>query len=451
MFARLLPLLACLAAPLLAQPAPVKPHYNLATMSPEEIDRAAAGQPRLDFDLVPGGVVDAAGRTLTAADLPAYLREKAVNPAAFVFLWITPASPPLDTLAPTVKPFGEHGLTKIVIRHRPGAAAPAAAARPARLPHPDQTPEGRIGDEAMQQKDYARALTAYQASLAAHPEHRFTAHSLYNAACAAARLGQAELALAYLDRAFPASEEWPIDHRRLDKDADLEGLRGDARWTTLRARIDERAAAVQAGPLAAVKAELLLIHERDQAPRKQLAELEKAHGRNSPEMQAHWQRMAESDAANLAKVAAILEQHGWLGPKQVGPKASSALFLVIQHADLAAQQRYLPLMREAVKAGRAAGSSLALLEDRVALREGRPQIYGSQIGIHEDGTHYVLPLQDPAGVDIRRAAVGLPPLADYVSRWSIQWDPVVYLQQLPTLPNPFAPPPPAAPAAPSGK
>ncbi len=37
-------------------------------------------------------------------------------------------------------------------------------------------------------------------------------------------------------------------------------------------------------------------------------------------------------------------------------------------------------MREAVKKGNANSSSLALLEDRVALRKGEKQIYGSQIG-----------------------------------------------------------------------
>jgi hypothetical protein len=35
---------------------------------------------------------------------------------------------------------------------------------------------------------------------------------------------------------------------------------------------------------------------------------------------------------------------------------------------------------------------------------------------------YVLPLEDPDNVDLRRAEVGLPPLAEYVIQYQIKWD-----------------------------
>jgi hypothetical protein len=80
------------------------------------------------------------------------------------------------------------------------------------------------------------------------------------------------------------------------------------------------------------------------------------------------------------------------------------------------------MMREAVKKGNAEKSALALLEDRVALREGRKQIYGSQIGTNkETGEYYVSPLDDPDNVDKRRAGMGLGPLAEYVKQWNITW------------------------------
>ena len=46
------------------------------------------------------------------------------------------------------------------------------------------------------------------------------------------------------------------------------------------------------------------------------------------------------------------------------------------------------MMRDAVKMVKAKGSSLALLEDRVALRQGKRQIYGSQIGRDETTNLY---------------------------------------------------------------
>ena len=91
-------------------------------------------------------------------------------------------------------------------------------------------------------------------------------------------------------------------------------------------------------------------------------------------------------------------------------------------------------MREAVKNKNASGSALALLEDRVALGEGKRQIYGSQIG-YDNVTNksYVLPLDDPDNVDKRRAEVGLGLLADYVKRWDIIWNVEEYKKQLPEL------------------
>lgn len=80
-------------------------------------------------------------------------------------------------------------------------------------------------------------------------------------------------------------------------------------------------------------------------------------------------------------------------------------------------------MREAVKKGNARGADLALLEDRVALQEGRKQIYGSQIWRNRDtGEFFVAPLTNPDRVDVWRAEVGLRNIADYLKQWNIKWD-----------------------------
>ncbi|MBL9204891.1 MAG: hypothetical protein JNN01_07385 [Opitutaceae bacterium] len=184
---------------------------------------------------------------------------------------------------------------------------------------------------------------------------------------------------------------------------------------------------------AAVRAELLEILQADQQVRLQLDALDRAGNTDSPDRPALVRRMQEADAANLPKVEAILAQHGWLGPEEVGPEANRTLFLVIQHSPAATQKKYLPLMREAVKAGKARGASLALLEDRVALGEGRPQTYGSQLRRDGDGPLYVQAIEDPDHLDERRAAVGLPPMADYVKHWNLTWDLEAYKKELPRL------------------
>lgn len=187
--------------------------------------------------------------------------------------------------------------------------------------------------------------------------------------------------------------------------------------------------------LKSLEAELLRIHEEDQKYRLQLPEVEKKHGRNSQQVQELLKVIREADEANSSRVTVLLDKHGWLGADQIGARANATLFLVIQHAQPAIQRKYLPMMRSAVKEGKARASSLALLEDRVALGEGRPQIYGSQVirDHTHGGRYYVRPMVDPDKVDERRAAVGLGPLADYVKKWDIVWDVEAYKKELPEL------------------
>jgi hypothetical protein len=136
------------------------------------------------------------------------------------------------------------------------------------------------------------------------------------------------------------------------------------------------------------------------------------------------------DSVNLLKIKKIIDKYGWLGPETIGENGNATLFLVIQHADQKTQEKYLPIMRQAVKDKKALGSELALLEDRVALGQGKKQIYGSQIG-GDPGNYYVLPLEDPDNVDKRRAEVGLPPLYEYLKHYNIKWDVEQYKKDFP--------------------
>lgn len=127
----------------------------------------------------------------------------------------------------------------------------------------------------------------------------------------------------------------------------------------------------------------------------------------------------EIDSSNLKKVEKILNKFGWLSSKIVGSKANTALFLVIQHADLQTQLKYLPTLQEAVKLGNAQASHLALLQDRIAVRQNKKQIYGTQIGKDNTGKYYLLDLIEPSKVNKRRESVGLKPLEEYLKKWNI--------------------------------
>jgi len=163
-------------------------------------------------------------------------------------------------------------------------------------------------------------------------------------------------------------------------------------------------------------------------------DIAKEYGRKSKELKDYVRIMVDQGSINLIKIEKILNEHGWLGADIVGVQGNYTLFLVIQHSDLETQEKYLPMMRGAVHKGNAKAQDLAFLEDRVALRKGERQIYGSQIGPDpETGEWVVRPLIDPDNVDKRRAEVGLGTLQDYISEHGMTWNVEEYKKQLPEL------------------
>ncbi len=254
----------------------------------------------------------------------------------------------------------------------------------------------------------------------------------YNAACSWALANKPDSAFVQL---FKIAENGNYtNYGHITTDTDLNSLHDDELWAkvlTIVKANKEKAEANLDKPLVAI---LDTIFKEDQKYRQQIKGIEEKYGWESDEMKDHWKIINEKDSINLIKVKKILDERGWLGADVIGNQGNSTLFLVIQHADIETQEKYLPMMREAVSKGNAEASSLALLEDRVALRKGERQIYGSQVGRdQETGEHYVLPLIDPENVDQRRAEVGLGPIQDYISIWGMTWDVEEYKKKFPEI------------------
>ena len=254
----------------------------------------------------------------------------------------------------------------------------------------------------------------------------------YNAACSWAMANMPDSAFFNLERV--ASKSGYSNYSHIVKDRDLLGLHSDKRWNPLIELVKLNKEKAEANLNKPLVAQLDSIYFDDQNYRLQEQELEDKYGWNSKEVKDIWKIIRVKDSVNLIKIVAILDKYGWLGTDVIGNQGNSTLFLVIQHADLKTQEKYLPMMREAVKNGKAYGSSLALLEDRIEIRNGRKQIYGSQIGMNADTKmHYVSPLIDPDNVNKRRASVGLGTLEEYVKYWGMIWDPEQYKKELPKI------------------
>jgi hypothetical protein len=172
------------------------------------------------------------------------------------------------------------------------------------------------------------------------------------------------------------------------------------------------------------------IRASDQLYRSQTDSIVQVYGRSSEQFTSSWKRVGINDSLNLLSISHILDERGWLGEEVVGPEGQLTFFLVLQHADLATQLKYLPMIQKAVANGTARPDQLALLEDRIALGQGEPQIYGSHISVDEaTGAYFISPIRDPEHVDERRSRIGMGPLAGFVGAYGLTWDIEQHKQQ----------------------
>lgn len=175
----------------------------------------------------------------------------------------------------------------------------------------------------------------------------------------------------------------------------------------------------------ALREKLLARLENDQEARRTLISWSAKHGVNGVvdenslsefEKQVHAElgfEVARIDAENTQWLKGIVSERGWLTYSDVGVDGGDAAWLIVQHADAdtAFQRLCLDLMSTLPKS-EVSQTNVAMLTDRVLLAEGNHQIYGTQFVIRE--SEWVpLRLEDPESVDIRRAEVGLPPMAEY--------------------------------------
>jgi hypothetical protein len=234
----------------------------------------------------------------------------------------------------------------------------------------------------------------------------------YDAACSAALLEENTEALLWLGR---AASEGLDEVTRLREDPRLAGVRSLPGY----AAIEQLVAEAEAKALRATDAVLrdeLLAHAAENHKVRQAVFASNLRGEAARKL------LEEVDARNAAWLAEVVARKGWPDDATVGPRASFAAWLLVQSAnhDVAFQARMLPLLEQAVARGESSASGLAHLTDRVLVNQGKPQRYGTQLQV-VDGAVVPKALEDPAGVDARRAGVGLGPLAESIASTAESW------------------------------
>jgi|GEM_PF-6214244 len=123
------------------------------------------------------------------------------------------------------------------------------------------------------------------------------------------------------------------------------------------------------------------------------------------------QLMQRVDNDNLELFEKLFAKIGWPAAG-LGHKPSLGSFLIVQHSD-AHPAFQIQVMRALAKQDKDSGGRyLPLLADRVQLKLHGTQTYGSQFHCVE-GHMEPYPVTDPAGLDARRASVGLDPIDVY--------------------------------------
>lgn len=279
-------------------------------------------------------------------------------------------------------------------------------------------------------KKYLASAQAYSKAFIAFG-NKGTLDDRYNAACSWSLAGNKDSTYYNLFKVAKSGHYTNLHH--ITNDPDLNFVRNDSRWNEVTALIKTAKEKKEKNYDKALVPKLDRIFEEDQKYRMQLDSIQKKFGFNSDEVKKHWQLISYKDSLNLIEIKAILDNRGWLGANIIGDQGNQTLFLVIQHADKLTRQKYLPMIREAVKVGKANPADLALMEDRAAMENGKKQIYGSQLMSDTNGKLFVIPVEDPDNLDKRRKEVGLPPMQEYLNYWSLKWDVEEYKKQLPQI------------------
>ena len=168
------------------------------------------------------------------------------------------------------------------------------------------------------------------------------------------------------------------------------------------------------------------LHERDQQIRHKLLSVQQAYiaEQRTELIDSIVMLVAEQDRADSLNRVAVdsLLQNGW--PEGLSEHSNRTIWLIIDHADVEYQERYLPLIEQQAVRGTISPSDYATLLDRVNVRRQCPQRFGTQTGYKQRDDEvftFVYPIEDIDALDSLRLSVGLDSMHLYLRQVSETW------------------------------
>lgn len=157
-----------------------------------------------------------------------------------------------------------------------------------------------------------------------------------------------------------------------------------------------------------LRGELLKMRDVDQKAREDCGK-----GNADAQMKCYVEIAEKIDKPNTKRLEEIYAQNGFPTAKTVGKDGVDAFMLILQHApDETLRLKLLKPIEKAFKRKEISANEYTNYVDRLLVRQGKLQIYGSNFEM-KDGKLVMSEVKDLKNLDKIRLKVGLPTIKEY--------------------------------------
>lgn len=277
-------------------------------------------------------------------------------------------------------------------------------------------------DSLMSESNVPAAIAEYKGLYALNPNDQ---HIVYNYACALSVdnsvIKQFDSCFKYLNIAVALDTSVTAL-----LDPDLIPAREDKNWCVFENRLISMLNTKYNNPYRDIEYAKVLwrLGAYDQAYFNEIGIAVRKLGMRSSVASAIWRLKFMIQEKSQKELEQLVAEKGWPKISEVGSQAAMAAYLVAIHTNDGSQRKYLPMIKQRCEESELPWQRYANIYDRCLFNENRPQKYGTHTRFNEQTkSEELYPLEDEKKVDEWRKELGLEPLAEYLARFNIKYQP----------------------------
>lgn len=290
------------------------------------------------------------------------------------------------------------------------------------ISQPVVTNQGNKADSLMNEGNIPEAIEQYKRLYGLNPKDKSI---VYNYACALSIdnsvIKQFDSCFKYLNIAI----ELDTSVNALT-DPDLIPAREDIKWDAFENRLISMLNIKYNNPYNDIEyaKALLKLGACDQAYFNEIGIVFRKFGMRSSVASALWRLKFMIQEKNQKELEQLVAAKGWPKIADVGSDAAMSAYLVAMHTNDGSQKKYLPMIKQRCEENELPWQRYANIYDRCLYNENKPQKYGTHTRFNDlTKSEELYPLEDEAKVDEWRKELGLEPLAEYLARLNIKFQP----------------------------